>query len=340
MPIKLKPLSEQVIVITGASSGIGHETAIRAAAKGAKVVLVSRSEDVLDKVEQDIKDKGGEAIHVVADVAVREQMEKVAETAIEKYGRIDTWVNDAGVGIFGRLEEISDEDHRRLFETNFWGVVNGSLIAAKYLKQFGGGAIINLGSVASDVGFPLQAMYAASKHAIKGFTDGLRDELEAEKATISVTLIKPAAIGTPFGNKAKSYLAQEAQLPPPLYDASEVALAILYACSHRMRDIYVGGGSRVLSAISKVAPRLVDIISEKQLMKMSAKDKPAQPRHDNLYQSVSDGRSRGSDLVCIPMRSLYTRAVINPYTSLGVLATGVGAVILLGKLMYGKLKKC
>ena len=135
MAIKLKPLKDQVIVITGASSGIGLATARAAAAKGAKVVLTSRNEEALATIEQEIKAAGGEAVHVRADVGIKEEVQWIAEAALDRFGRIDTWVNDAGVSIYGRLEEVSDEDSRRLFDTNFWGVVYGSLIAAKYLKK-------------------------------------------------------------------------------------------------------------------------------------------------------------------------------------------------------------
>ena len=327
MPIRLKPVSQQIIVITGATSGIGLASALRLAAKGAKLVLVARSEATLQKIQKRISDAGGEAIYAVADVAEKDQLERVAATAVETYGRIDTWINDAGIGIFGRLDEISNADHRRLFETNFWGLVHGSLIAAKHLKANGGGKIINLGSVVSDIAFPLQAMYAASKHAIKGFTDGLRQELHFAKAPISVTLIKPSAIGTPFGNDARNYLAQEAQLPPPLYDVEEVARAIVYACDHHIRDIYIGGGGRLLSGLNQLFPGFVDIILASHMTRLSVKNERARGRNDNLYQGVGTGQIRGHDLSHKPLRSLYTRAVIHPKVTALAVAGLLGAFV-------------
>jgi len=207
--MKLKPVNEQTIVITGATSGIGLATAQLAAKKGAKLVLAARSEADLQQVAQDL---GGEVATVVADVANPDDVRRIAETAQQRFGGFDTWVNNAGVGIVGLIEQGSLEDYRKLFDTNFWGVVNGSLEALKHLKQHGG-SLINLGSEVSDVAVPLQGIYSASKHAIKGFTNALRAELEHEKAPVSVTLIKPAGINTLFIQNARNYLDREPKLP-------------------------------------------------------------------------------------------------------------------------------
>ena len=171
MKVHLKKLSEQVIVITGATSGIGLTTARRASDRGAKVVLVARNEDALKQLTYELAKQGGGVMYVVADVGIEEDMQRVAQAAVERFGGIDTWLNNAGISIFGRIEDVSLDDQRRLFQTNFWGVVHGSMVAVKYLKQRGGGAIINLGSEVSDRAVPLQGMYSASKHAVKGFTD-------------------------------------------------------------------------------------------------------------------------------------------------------------------------
>src|SRR6476620_9645387 len=172
MPIRLKPIKEQVIVITGASSGIGLATALEAARRGASVVLASRDATDIQKAGDQIAAEGGKALAVVADVA---------EQAVVAFSRIDTWVNNAGVSIYGKLEEVPMDDARRLFDTNYWGVVNGSLAALPHLKLHGG-ALINVGSELSDTSMPLQGYYAASKHAVKGFTDTLRMELHKDGA--------------------------------------------------------------------------------------------------------------------------------------------------------------
>jgi len=258
MSVKLRKINEQVIVITGATSGIGLTTARMAAEQGAKLVLVARNGDALDQLASELRRHGGQVATVTADVGNADDVERVGQSAIARFGRIDTWVNNAGVGTFGRLEEVALEDHMRLFQTNFWGVVNGSLQAVKHMKLHGGGALINVGSEVSDRAAPLQGMYSASKHAVKAFTDALRMELEKESVPVSVTLVKPAAIDTLFALHARNYMDKEAALPPPVYAPDVVARAILYCAQHPKRDIFVGGASKMISAGSAHMPRLLD----------------------------------------------------------------------------------
>lgn len=297
MKTRLKKLSDQTIVITGASSGIGLVTARTAARRGARLVLAARSKQALQQLTEEIKAQGGEAVYVVADVAERADMDKIAETAVQHFGGFDTWVNNAGVSIYGKLADVAIEDHRQLFETNFWGVVNGSLAAARHLKQRAdgnGGALINLGSTLSDRAIPLQGMYCASKHAVKGFTDALRMELEEEAAPISVTLIKPAAIDTPYTAHAKNYLEVEPLNPPPVYAPEVVAEVILHCAEHPVREMFAGGGGKALSVLGYFAPRLTDVVMEKTMFDQQRTDRPARaPRRNALYEASEDLRERG-----------------------------------------------
>src|SRR3954462_8803978 len=222
MSPKLKSIDQQVIVITGASSGIGLATAQLAAQQGASALLAARSSQTLEDVASYINEHGGQAHAIMADVADRQHLQIVAEEAISQFGRIDTWVNNAGLSIYGRLDEVSEEDNRRLFDINFWGVVNGSLVALPYLKK-NGGALINVGSEVSEAVVPLLGMYSASKHAVKGFTDALRVEIEeVNKAPVTITLIQPTAVNTPYPQHARNYMDREPKLPPPLIDPTEV----------------------------------------------------------------------------------------------------------------------
>jgi short-subunit dehydrogenase len=231
-----------------------------AAERGARVVMAARSGDALARIQAEIEGVGGKAIHVVADVGRRADVQAVADRAIATFGGFDTWVNVAGLSIYGRLREISDADHERLIQTNFWGTVFGSLVAAEHLRDHGG-ALINVGSIASDLAFPYQGMYAASKHAVKGFTDALRMELMHEGAPVSVTLIKPASIDTPLPNRARNYMDREPSLPPPIYPPEEVANAILHAAVHPQRDIFVGGAGKAFTAGKEFAPGAYDYLT-------------------------------------------------------------------------------
>jgi short-subunit dehydrogenase len=189
--IKLKPLNEQVIVITGATSGIGLATARAAAKAGARVMLAGRDEAALKTITVDLNATGAQVDYVIADMRDTAQVQAAADRAIQRYGGFDTWVNNAGGSIYGRFDEVPMEEQQDLFDTNYWGIVRGSTVAVAYLRQHGG-ALINLGSEVSDIAIPLQSAYVASKHAVKGFTDALRLELIDERAPVSVTLIKPS----------------------------------------------------------------------------------------------------------------------------------------------------
>ncbi|HZA34874.1 MAG TPA: SDR family oxidoreductase, partial [Vicinamibacterales bacterium] len=210
MKIRLLPLRDQVMVITGASSGIGLVTARQAAGAGARVVLAARNGRDLERAVASIRARGGRAIHVVADVADPLQVEEIAAAATREFGRIDTWVNNAAVSMYGRIMELPIDDMRRQMDVNYWGQVYGSRTAVRHLRERGG-ALINVASALSDRAIPLQANYCAAKHAVKAFTDALRMELEEEGVPIAVTLVKPASIDTPFFDKARTYLGVEPQ---------------------------------------------------------------------------------------------------------------------------------
>lgn len=327
MSVKLKKLKRQTIVITGASSGIGYVTARMAANRGARVVVAARSERGLRRLTDEIRSRGGSCVAVTADVGNMDDIEHISEAATRHFGGVDTWVNNAGVSIYGKTEDVPVEDMRRLYETNFWGTVYGSLVAAREMKTGRGGAIINIGSTLSDRAIPLQGIYCSSKHAVKGFTDSLRMELEADGAPISVTLIKPGAIATPYIDHAKNYMDREPSVPPPVYAPEVVAKAILHCAENPVRDMFAGGGGKAISVSGQYAPKLTDKVMERVLPAMQKKNQPARAnRRDGLYEASGEGKARGSYEGHVAESSLYTGAAMHPVAA-GALIVGTGLAL-------------
>lgn len=353
-PLQLKPLAEQVIVITGASSGIGLVTARLAAQRGARLVLAARSAEALERLAAEInaaaqardnaarlgaddeatdapdsdapaRANGPQAVAVTADVSREEDINRIVAQAQETFGGFDTWVNNAGISIYGPLLNVPLEEQRRLFDTNFWGLVQGSLVAARHLSG-SGGALINVGSVLSDRAIPLQGTYCASKHAVKGFTDALRMELEHTGAPVSVTLIKPSAINTPYKEHAKNYLENEPNNPPPVYAPETVAEGILHAATTPVRDLIIGGGGRILTAVGHFAPRLMDRLMNRTMFAAQHTQQPARMKDDGLYQPSGDLQERGNYSGHVAESSVYTQAVARPWLA-GAVLLGAGLAL-------------
>ena len=324
--MRLKDISEQNFVITGATSGIGLTTARMAARNGASVGLIARNEGALRQLANEITQNGGRAAYAAADVADESALRAAARKIADELGTIDTWVNNAGGSIYGRIMDVPTDDLRRLFETNVWGVVNGSRIAVEQLRG-SGGALINVGSEVSDSPVPLQGMYSSSKHAVKGFTDSLRMELEADGLPISVTLIKPTAIHTPFTENARNYLPYEPTLPPPVYAPDLVAEAILHCAQNPVRDFFVGEMAKVHSAMAHYTPRLGEKINESMIDSMQNSGRPAKTdRQDGLYDSNSNLRERGSEDRYVLETSVYQKAMMHPLLTAGLIV-GSGVAI-------------
>jgi short-subunit dehydrogenase len=290
MPLSLKPIARQVIVITGASSGIGLVTARAAARRGASVMLVARGGDALQAIVAEIEAAGGRAGWAVADVADPAAVRAAAARAIAVFGRIDSWVNCAGVAIYGKLAETPEDEHQRLFQTNYFGVVHGALTALEHLRS-SGGAIVTVGSIAGDIPSPIMGAYDASKHAVKGFIGSLRIEVMADALPVSITLIKPAGMNTPIAEHAANHLRGEALIPPPVYDPALVADTIIDALQHPRREVTVGGVGRLQVLLGSHFPGVLARLGGLIIPLLSDTRRPKTPG-SNLAGPISDGRER------------------------------------------------
>jgi NAD(P)-dependent dehydrogenase (short-subunit alcohol dehydrogenase family) len=246
-------LEDQVVVIVGASSGIGREAALRFAAAGARVVVAARNARALDLLASDIRSHGGQALAVPTDATDPEAVERLAEAAVEAFGRIDTWVNNAAIGHYGTIEETPLEEMRRVFDTDYWGMVHGVKAALPHMKA-SGGVIVTVGSVVSDFPVPLQASYVAAKHAMKGFLGALRIELMHDRVPVQVVLIKPPSVDTPFFENARTRMVVAPKHIPPLYDPAVIARAIVHAAEHPRREVAVGGVAKLLGLNHALSP--------------------------------------------------------------------------------------
>jgi NAD(P)-dependent dehydrogenase (short-subunit alcohol dehydrogenase family) len=330
--MKLKPVNEQVVVLLGASSGIGRESALRLAARGAKLVVAARSEPGLLALVAEIHAHGGEATSVVCDVADAEQVRHVAEVAEQVYGRVDTWVNVAATSVYAKFEDTTPEEFRRVMEVNYLGQVHGALAALPALRRAGGGALIAISSVEAFVSLPLHAAYSASKHAVEGAVDALRRELIADREPISVTSIKPGTINTPFFNNALNKLDVKPKGPPPVYQPGVVADCVLHAAQHPVRDLYAGGGGRQMVLSQLTMPRQVDAVLGRFGIPLERTKEPTPAGSPgNLYAPrTEDNRSEGDFSGRARRFSLYTWSRLHAPAALAAGSVlGVGLVQLL-----------
>ncbi len=324
---KLKPLSRQVIVVTGASSGIGLATARRAAQAGAKVVLVARGEAAMKVAVAEIEAAGGQAAYAVADVGDRSELQQAAEAAVRRFGRIDTWVSNAGVAIYADVLSTPRNEHEQLFRTNYWGAVNSAEVAVPYLRA-AGGALIVVGSLASEMGVPVLGVYAASKHAVKGYVDSLRIELNRDRAPVSLSLIKPSGIDTPLNAHVANHKPGEAKIPPPVYAPELVADAILHAAAHPVRELTVGGAGLVQVLVATHFAGLFARFAGAITPALNDPKTPVTPG-DNLFAPAVGGEARGAGAAGRGF-SLYTDARLHPLASAAAtLAGGVALTALI-----------
>ncbi len=335
MKIELKPIEQQVVAVVGASSGIGRETALQFAKRQAKVVVSARSESGLQSLVQEISQFGGSAIAIPADVSEFEQVQKIADKTVEYYGQLDTWVHTAATSMFAPFEQITPEEFKRVIDVNLMGQVYGAMVALPYLRQTGRGALIHISSVEARRSLPLQSAYAASKHAIEGFLDSMRVELQHEGVPISVTNVMPATINTPFYNKALTKLGVKPTGVPPYYQPDLVAAAILHAAEHPTRDLIVGDVGRFLDLLQKVSPHLADamlnLIAVEGQRTSTAKS-ISDP--NNLFEPIAGYDRTTGDFSDKAIPSFLDWFDIHPIAKWGTLA-GLGTLAILAAQVLG-----
>jgi NAD(P)-dependent dehydrogenase (short-subunit alcohol dehydrogenase family) len=303
-----KPVSEQTVVVVGASSGIGRATALAFGREGARVVVAARSSEDLDSLVSEITTAGGDALAVPTDVAQEEQLRLLAAAAASRYGGIDTWVNCAAVTVYGRVEELSADEYERVMQVNVMGQVYGTRAALPHLRTRGGGAIIGLGSVESYRAVPLHAPYTMSKFAVRAFYDTLRIELAEEGVPIGVTTILPVGIDTPFFEHARAHQATLPKPPPPVYRPEVVAAAIVRAARKPTREVPVGAPAIGFLLGQRFSPALTDALMAAggMLSKAQLSARPDDDR-DNLDEPMAGtGRVRGARPTLALRHSTFT----------------------------------
>ena len=286
-------LKNSVVVITGASSGIGRATALRLAQKGARLVLAARGEKALRALAKECRKRGGTAIPITTDVTDPEAMEALASRAVEEFGQLDAWVNNAAVSVFGRLTEVPLKDFRRVLDVNVNGYVHGARAALPHMQAQGSGVLINVASIVGEVAQPYTAAYSMSKAAVRALGVSLRSELRLDGITgVKVCTILPAAIDTPFFQHAANYTGRRVVAMPPVYTAARVAKTIEGVLKKPRREAVVGPAGHYMVLKHRLLPGLIDGVMAVQVDKTHlSRKRTAQDTPGNLYQPSSHVRS-------------------------------------------------
>jgi short-subunit dehydrogenase len=253
-----RALSEQVVVLTGASSGVGRETALQLAERGTTIIAAARNTEALDTLAAEVERLGGTIRTVETDVSEWEQVDALARAAVEVFGRIDTWVNCAAVSLYGRVADLEVAEIDRVLDVILRGEIYGMKAALGVMQPAGTGTIINVASALGVRSVPLQSAYCAAKHGVRGFAQALRMELEHDRVPVSVCTLLPSSINTPLFSHARSRMGVKPQPVPPVYEPSVVAGAILAVAQNPQDEVVVGGGGKFLTLVERFAPRLAD----------------------------------------------------------------------------------
>ncbi len=290
-------MQTQTVVITGASAGIGRATARLFGARGARVGLIARGQAGLDGAARDVKDAGGTALAISADVSDYDQVTAAAQQVERELGPIDVWVNVAFTSVFAPFEQITAAEFRRVTEVSYLGFVHGTMAALALMRPRGRGTIVQVGSALGERSIPLQSAYCGAKHAINGFTSSLRCELRHEKSGVHVTVVQMPAVNTPQFSWVRSRLPRHPQPVPPIYQPEVAARGVLYAADHPQRKEYwVGASTAATLLANRLAPAVLDRYLARTGYDSQQTSQPVEPdRPENLLQPIdgSSGQDHG-----------------------------------------------
>jgi len=286
VPRRKKPLAEQVVVVTGASSGLGRAIARGAGERGAKVVVTARNGEALDNAVREIEAFGSEAIAVPADHAIQDEVGQVVEQTLDRFGRIDTYVANAIVTVMSEVGDLKPDELRRVVDVDFFGMVYGYWASLPHLRE-SHGTFVHVSSALAYRGIPLQAAYCASKAAGRAFLESARVELQKHGVPVDVSLVLPGAINTPQFDRSRQRIGFQPQPVPPIYEPEPFAQAVLHCCEHPVRELPVGWGAQKLLWGQKLSPRAGDFILRRTGWKgqHTGEPKPVDAP-DNLYETL------------------------------------------------------
>jgi len=319
----------EIVVITGASAGVGRATVLAFAEQGAHIGLIARNREALENVRQEVEALGGRALALPTDVADQEAVEAAAARVEEELGPIDVWVNNAMCSVFSPVKEMKPEEYKRVTDVTYLGYVWGTLAALRRMLPRDRGAIVQVGSALAYRGIPLQSAYCAAKHAIQGFCDSLRAELLHDGSHVHLCMVQMPALNTPQFSWVKSRLPRKPQPVPPIFQPEVAARAIVYAAHHRRREIYVGWPTVKAVVGNKMAAGYADHYLARNGYDAQQYDGFADPnRKDNLWEPVpGDHGAHGQ----FDDRATYHSPQLWSNLHRGILAA-VGAVGLAGVL--------
>lgn len=295
-----------MVVVTGASSGVGRAIARAFGEQGAKVALLARNEEALEHAANEIQERGGQALVLPLDIADPNAVNEAADSVVRTWGQIDVWVNDAMVTVYGSVKDLTPEEIRRVTEVNYLGTVYGTLAALRHMKPRDEGTLIQIGSALAYRSIPLQSAYCGSKAAIRGFTDSLRCELIHEKSKVRVSMVQLPAVNTPQFDVGRLKLDSVPQPVPPIFQPEMIARAVLYAARKAPRELWIAKSAIQAILGQRLIPGLLDhYLARNGYSGQETNQKPRPDRPDNLYETIPydagahgryDGRAKGGSL--------------------------------------------